>query len=125
MNLKNLIQLIPSAWENKEKILEGVVNSVKLEHNLLSEDEQEEIIRRRIICESCPLNSINAKISEEYKKLFGENYSNDRKDLHCAVCSCNVKLKTSSLGSNCGLTYYNENNPENKQELKWKTYEKQ
>ena len=101
--LSEWMGLIPKAIANPEKIIEGMINSVKNEFKLLSEEEQEEIVRRRLICNSCPLNSINGKTSEEYKTLYGENYKTDREDLHCACCGCNIALKTSSFGSNCGL----------------------
>ena len=123
--LSEWINLIPKAIANPEKIIEGMLNSVKNEFKLLPEDEQEEIARRRLICTSCPLMSLNATTSEEYKTLYGENYKTDRTDLHCACCGCNIALKTPSFGSNCGLTEYNRLHPENIQELKWKIYEKQ
>ncbi len=118
------LKLIPKAVLNPEKIIEGVINDVKLKNGSLSEDKQEEIIRRRLICFDCPLNSINAQKSEEYKALYGEFYKTDRPDLHCSICSCNIELKTASLDSDCGLTAYNEKNPNNTQKLKW-TYYKQ
>lgn len=123
--LLDYLKILPKGLANIDKVFEGVVNDVKLKYNMLPEDQQEEIIRRRLICQTCPLNSINAKLSEEYKALFKDGYSNDRDDLHCSICSCNIELKTSSLASDCGLAYYNENNPENKQELKFTKYNKQ
>lgn len=118
------LALLPKGLKSAKKIIEGVSNDVKLENGSLSKDKQDEIIRRRLICSMCPLNSINAQSSKEYKELFGKNYETKREDLHCSVCSCNIKLKTSSLDSDCGLTDYNEQHPENLQELKWKKYVK-
>ena len=63
--------------------------------------------------------------TKEYKDLFGVNYKTDREDEHCSICSCNSILKTSSLGSDCGLSYYNETHPDNIQELKFTKYNKQ
>ena len=119
------VGLIPKAISNPEKIIEGMLNSVKNEFKLLPEDEQEEIVRRRLICNSCPLMSLNATTSEEYKTLYGENYKTDRTDLHCSCCGCNIQLKTSSFGSNCGLETYNTHNQDNVQKLKWTIYKKQ
>ena len=119
------IKLLPKGLANIDKVFEGIVNETKLKYKTLSEDQQEEIIRRRVICQACPLNSINALESKEYKDLFGVNYKTDREDEHCSICSCNSILKTSSLGSDCGLSYYNETQPDNIQELKFTKYNKQ
>ena len=119
------IKLLPKGLANIDKVFEGIVNETKLKYKTLSEDQQEEIIRRRVICQACPLNSINALESNEYKDLFGVNYKTDREDEHCSICSCNSILKTSSLGSDCGLSYYNETQPDNIQELKFTKYNKQ
>jgi hypothetical protein len=119
------IKLLPKGLANIDKVFEGIVNETKLKYKTLSEDQQEEIIRRRVICQACPLNSINALESKEYKDLFGVNYKTDREDEHCSICSCNSILKTSSLGSDCGLSYYNETHPDNIQELKFTKYNKQ
>lgn len=119
------IKLLPKGLANIDKVFEGIVNETKLKYKTLSEDQQEEIIRRRVICQACPLNSINALESKEYKDLFGVNYKTDREDEHCSICSCNIALKTSSLGSDCGLSYYNETHPDNIQELKFTKYNKQ
>ena len=121
--LTEWIKLVPKALKNPDKILEGWINDIKLEHGDLPEDKIEEILKRRAICKECPLNSINAKTSKEYKELFGFNYTTEREELHCSICSCPIKQKTASLSSNCGLETYNENNPNNIQELKWTKYE--
>lgn len=116
------LKLLPKGLANADKVLEGIVNEVKSTLEVLPEDQQEEIIRRRVICNACPLNSINAKQSEEYRQLYGRYYETDRTDLHCSCCSCNVNLKSSSLASSCGLETYNQEIPENKQPLKWEKY---
>lgn len=114
------LKLIPKGLSNPKQVLEGWINEYNFDS--LEVKEVEEIIKRRAICEECPLNSINAKTSKEYKDLFDLHYYTDRDDLHCSICSCPIKQKTASLSSNCGLEYYNENNPDNKQPLKWNKY---
>lgn len=70
------------------------MNQVKQELNLLPEDEQAEIIRRRLICAECPFNSVNAT---------KEGYVTSRLDAHCTLCGCTITRKTASLSSNCGI----------------------
>jgi len=106
--------LVPLALKNKEKILEAVVNKVKDKFGKLSKDEQDEIIRRRLICESCEFNSKNAKELS--------NYETKRIDDHCILCGCNIDLKTGSLMSNCGIESWNLKNPNEKLSLKWEVY---
>ena len=119
------IKLAYKGLPNIDKIAEGIINDVKLAHNNLPEDEQEEIVRRRLICQQCPLNSLKARDSAEYYQLYGSHYEAKRTDLHCSICGCPVDTRTASLSANCGLEeYINNNNNEIKQELKWKKYEK-
>ena len=99
----------------------GWINDAKIENGTLSEEDLEVVLERRVICEGCPLNSLNARESKDYFDLFGENYTTDRKELHCSICACMISKKTASLQSNCGLESYNEDHPENKQELKWQS----
>lgn len=110
------LKLIPLALKNSPEIVEGIINNVKMRHGSLPEDQQEEIIRRRGICQTCPFMSENAKKD----KL--QNYQSNRLDDHCSLCGCNIELKTSSLESNCGIEIHNQQNPENKMELKWTKY---
>jgi hypothetical protein len=77
-----------------DKVIEGTVNQVKAEMGLLPEDHQAEIIRRRLICATCPFNSSNA---------VGEGYITNRIDEHCIMCGCTITRKTASLLSNCGI----------------------
>lgn len=114
------LKLIPKGLSNPKQVLEGWINDYNFDN--LKPEEITEILKRRAICESCPLNSFNAKKSEEYKNLFDLHYYTDRDDLHCSICACPVATKTASLSSNCGLERYNEENPENIQELKWNKY---
>jgi hypothetical protein len=119
MILTEYLKLLPRGLKNADKIIEGLINETKSLYNGLTEEEHNEIVKRRLICQSCPFHSLNATTSKEYLDLFGEHYQSDRKDEHCSVCGCNEKVKTSSLSSDCGLVIYNEKNPENIQELKW------
>ena len=98
LTLKGLIEyvkLLPTIVQNSDKILEATINQVKQELNLLPEEEQQEIVRRRLICATCPLNSSNA-VNDGYNV-------NGRIDEHCIMCGCTITRKTSSLSSNCGI----------------------
>lgn len=114
--LKEFINLLPKGIKNADGIVEGLVNKVKMEYDFLSDEEVEEITRRRLICQSCPFNSFNAKTSEEYQKAFGKPYTSDREDLHCSVCTCVIDIKTACLDCQCGIQ--DEKETENL-ELKW------
>lgn len=94
------------------------MNNVKLEYGSLTEEEQKEIIKRRLICESCPFMSSNAVANPAL------NYKTDRFDEHCIHCKCNIKLKTADLESNCGIEAYNYDHPDTPMKLKWETFEK-
>lgn len=110
------LKLLPEGFKNRDLVFEGLVNKVKEKFKLLPEDQQEEIIRRRVICEACPFNSENAK------ELTG--FKTDRIDKFCIHCNCNLELKTSSLQSKCGIDIWNRNNPEEQMPLKWDIYNK-
>lgn len=125
MKIGKYIKLLPSIWKNRENIVEGWLTDIKLEKGELPEDEINEILRRRAICYDCPLNSILAKTSKEYKELYKTNYKDDGSILHCSICSCPINKKTASLSSNCGLEIYNEDHPDNKQPLKWEKYKQE
>lgn len=122
--LKEYLKLAKDGLPNFDKIVEGIINDVKLEHNLLSQEEQEEIMRRRLICQQCPLFSLNTfKDDTEYKKLFNKSFESDRiNEEFCTSCGCPIKTKTASLDTECGLKTYNDNNPDNIQTLKWNKY---
>jgi len=91
-----------------------------MKYGTLPEEEREEIVRRRVICNGCPFNSENSPTSEEYFELTKTHYKTRRKDKHCSFCGCELNLRTSALSKGCGIETWNENNPENKIELKWK-----
>lgn len=121
--LSEYLKLIPKGIANLEKVVEGITNSVRMDFNALPTDKQDEIIRRRLICQTCPYNSVNAQASPEYVLLHNKHYSTDRKDFHCSICKCPISTKTASLESNCGLETYNSSHPENLQPLKWTKYD--
>lgn len=54
MKTENLLKILPKIITNAPQIIEGVSNQVKMHYGTLPEDEQEEIIRRRLICSQCP-----------------------------------------------------------------------
>jgi len=110
------LKLVPRGIKNADKILEGIVNNVKLNNGTLPEDEQEEIIRRRLICATCPFTSSNAVTNTAL------NYKTDRIDEHCIHCGCPIATKTASLEANCGIEIYNANNPTTPMKLKWESY---
>jgi len=124
--LKEYLDLVRKGVPNIDKITEGLINQVKMEYDFLPEEEQEEITRRRLICQECPLFSLNAKNDDtEYKKLFNESFVFDElRGKYCGSCGCPSNTRTASLASDCGLSYYNESNPNNKQPLKWTKYVK-
>lgn len=106
--------MLKEGAKHPQKVVEGISNAVKLEHGLLPEDEQEEIIRRRLICQTCPMMSANR-----------EGYTSKRKDEHCTMCSCPIQTKTASLSSDCGAVTYNERHPEDPKPILWTKYIKQ
>lgn len=116
------VKLVPKVIKNRDAFIQGITNNVRLNMGLLPEDQQDEVIKRRVICNTCPYNSENAKDSEEYKELYDRNYITDRLDLHCAHCGCNIEFKTAALDENCGNTYWNTLHPEKPLELLWETY---
>lgn len=118
--LLEYLKLIPKGITNASAILEGIVNKVKINYGHLDQDEKEEIIRRQVICKSCPFMSTNAA---ENPALA---YKSDRMDEHCTLCKCNIDIKTASLQSNCGIEAYNltEQGKASPLDLKWKAYTK-
>lgn len=123
--LKEYFRLAGKGITNFQSVLDGVITDVRLSHGMLPNDQQEEIIRRRMICANCPFNSEHAKLSIEFSTLNnGVHYKTERQDLHCSICACNIDFKTASLDEKCGLSYYNDLNSKNKQPLKWEEYTK-
>ena len=117
-----LLKMVKQGVKNPHLVLEGMYNSAKMEYGQMEQEEIDEIVRRRLICDGCPFMSKNAVDSQEYFDIFGKNYSTSRKDDHCSLCSCPIKTLTASLSAECGLHVYNEKNSENKKELNWDSY---
>ncbi len=109
--LTEYLKLIPKGLKNLDKVVEGISNQVKLEYDMLSQEEKEIIIGRRAICHVRPFNSKNATLVGIYKT--------DRTDDHCIHCGCPITTRTASLESACGIKDYNEKNPDNTLNLKW------
>jgi len=125
MKLKEFIDLAKEGLPHIDKIAEGYLNNVKEKYNLLTEEQAEEIVRRKLICEQCPFFSLNAfKDDNEYVKLTGEPFNKETRqnERFCGVCGCPENIRTYSLSANCGLESYNEEHPENKQILKWESF---
>jgi hypothetical protein len=101
------------------EILQSVVSNVQLKYNKLPEEERAEIIRRRVICATCPFMSKNAKTSEEYLFLTGSNYKSARDNSHCAFCGCGIEMRTGALTKDCGIETWNKENPKKTSPLKW------
>jgi hypothetical protein len=112
------LKLVPRAIKDADKIVEGEINQVKMKYGTLPEDEQNEIIRRRIICDTCPFLSSNAVANPAL------NYKTDRPDEHCIHCKCPKNRKTAALSESCGLEVYNRQHPESPIPLKWDVYKK-
>lgn len=104
------LKLIPEGLKHPKDVLEGHVNNVRLTLGNLPEDEQDEIIRRRLICEGCPNNSKN----KEGAKEKGFDY--------CTLCSCPINTKSAALGAQCGAATYNERHPEDSKPVLWTRY---
>jgi hypothetical protein len=94
-----------------------------MEKKNLPSDEQEEIIRRRVICAACPFMSENAKTSSEYFRLSGKHYITDRTEAHCSLCGCPLTTKTACLSCKCGADSFNKEHKTNL-ELKFEEYVK-
>ena len=116
--LADYLKVLPAGMENWRGIAESIKNELKQKLGTLSDDEIEEITRRRLICESCPFNSKNAVKDEAL------GYKTSRLDDHCIQCGCNLHLKTECLLCNCGIEVHNSRNPQNFIDLKWTIYNK-
>lgn len=90
--------------------MEGIKNQIKLSLGALPQEEVDIIAKRRLICHTCPFNSVNAEKDGWY--------ASDRPDEHCTMCLCNIDLKTACLHCRCGIVDHNELNND-KIEPKW------
>lgn len=105
------MHMIGKGIKSPMQVIEGVTNSIKMEYGLLPQEEQDEIIRRRLLCASCPMMS---------KNRIG--YASSRTDEHCTLCSCPILTKTASLDTSCGAKTYNEKHPEDAKPILWEKY---
>lgn len=121
--ISEYLKLIPKAIPNATEIVSALKNEVYLKYDKLPEDQKNEILKRRVICSTCPFMSKNAITSEEYKNLTGQHYSTKRTDEHCSFCGCNTKTRTSGLSAECGISTWNNDNPTKQLPLKWIKYE--
>lgn len=112
--LTEYIALIPNGIKNLNSVVDGLRNQLKMELGTLPQEDEDEIIRRRLICNDCPFMSINA--------LKAGTYTTKRTDVHCSMCGCPLSTKTSSLQSECGIANYNIQNPNNPLPLKWEKF---
>lgn len=103
------IRLLALGITNFSSVINGVLTNIQ--YKFLSKEDKAIIDQRRSICDSCTF------MSENYKKL-GVYYS-QRKDKHCALCKCNIHLKTACLKCSCGIEEYNKKHIENPLKLKW------
>lgn len=114
--LGEYINLLPKALANPKEIIQGWYNAARLELGTLPEDQVEEVVRRRLICEGCDFMSKNAQDRGLYKTK--------REEKHCILCSCPIKSKSASMESVCGAQYYNEVHLDKESlEVKWTKYE--
>lgn len=113
--LTEYLALLPKAIENPKEVIAGWKNVLKEELGLLAEEELEEVLRRRLICASCPFMSANAKLN---------GYKTARVEDHCILCACPIKAKTANMNSICGIDLHNKTHPnEDQLEVKWYPYE--
>ena len=110
------IKLIPAGIANADKVVEGVWNNIQMEKKWLPENKKKEILRRRLICATCPFMSRNAQGNPAI------GYQTDRTDDHCIHCGCPIIVRTASLKKPCGIEKYNQDHPESPMELKWDVY---
>lgn len=120
--LTEYLKLIPKGIPDSISIVKAIINDVKFKKQQLPEDEQKEIIKRRVICSTCPFMSKNAPTSQEYLTLFKQPYETKRIDPHCSFCSCPIDTRTAALDKDCGIVTYNEENPDTQLPLKWTKY---
>jgi len=109
--LTEYIKMFIEGTKSPMAVAEGIINATRMEYGLLPKEEQDEIIRRRLICASCPMMSKNR-----------ENYKTSRTEQHCTLCSCPILTKTASLDSSCGAKTYNERHPEDIKPILWEKY---
>jgi transcription elongation factor Elf1 len=116
------IKLIPKGLPNSLQIIKGIVYSVGLFYDLIGDKKKKEIINRRMICLDCSYNNKLANSSPDYSLLFKKEYKTNRKDLHCTICGCPIKIRTASLDTECAIGEWNDEHKEMFLPLKWHKY---
>lgn len=112
--LTEYLALIPDGLKNLGGVVEGFRNQIKMELGTIPKEDEDEIIRRRLICSTCPFMSVNA--------IRNGIYTTQRTDKHCTMCGCPLETRTASLQSECGIANYNMQNPNNQLPLKWEKF---
>lgn len=109
--LSEYLALIPGGLKNIGNVVEGLRNQIKMEYGNIPQEDSDEIVRRRLICNDCPFMSKNA--------VKNGTYFTKRVDEHCTMCGCPLDTRTASLHAPCGIDTYNQKNPNNQLPLKW------
>jgi len=112
--LTEYLALIPKGIKHPRELASGWLNVAREELGALPDDQLEEVVRRRMICNECPYASQNA---------VKTGYKSSRTDSHCTLCACPLKAKTASMISSCGIKYWNETHPTEQLDIKWGPYE--
>ena len=105
--LQEYFALLPKGIRNLPQIVEGVINNTRLELGTMPPEDIDIVIKRRLICATCPHMSKNAL-----------DYVSDIEEEHCIWCKCFIKYKTANLKEVCGLSEYNKKYNK-KEKLKW------
>lgn len=104
--------------QNGDKIIEALTISTQAKNGKISDEALAEIWRRKDICETCPFNSKNAKAAKTYNSSLPYE--------HCILCKCRVGYDDSKeycLSCTCGVQVWNEQNPNQKMEVKWESFD--
>lgn len=115
------LDMVKKGIQNGDKIIEAVQTAAKVKKGNPEEISPEavaEIMRRKEICKACPFFSRNKERQAGYKSALPFS--------HCTLCKCRVGYDDSKeycLSCKCGLSVWNESNPDKpQQKLKWDTF---
>lgn len=106
--MNDYINVLKKGITNIPNITEGWINSVKDKYDILPLEQREIANKRLEICNSCPLNSENAKANLEYKTTL-DYY-------HCSSCKCPIDKKVFAMDDKCGLEWFIFNSQDEDQE---------
>ena len=104
--------------QNGDKIIEALTISTQAKNGKISDEALAEIWRRKDICEICPFNSRSAKKAKTYNSSLPYE--------HCILCKCRIGYDDSKeycLSCVCGVQVWNEQNPNQKMEVKWESFD--